>query len=49
MNDKKYKSIKVLFAKKEVKFNKRKHINDPWINFGIQKSVKEKNIIFIFV
>ena len=31
---------------KIVKFNKKKHKRDPWITYGILKSVNQKNILF---
>ena len=31
---------------KIVKFNKKKHKRDPWITYGILKSVNQKNLLF---
>ena len=32
--------------KKTVKFNRRKHKRDPWITFGILRSVNKKNQLY---
>ena len=32
--------------KKTVKFNRRKHKRDPWITFGILRSVNKKNKLY---
>ena len=31
---------------KIVKFNKKKHKRDPWITYGILKSVNQKNLLY---
>ena len=36
------KSMETLMQKKTVKFNRRKHRRDPWITFGILRSVNKK-------
>ena len=37
------KSMESHMDKKTVKFNRRKHKKDPWITFGILRSVNKKN------
>ena len=32
--------------KKTVKFNRRKHKRDPWISFGVLRSVNKKNKLY---
>ena len=41
------KSMETHMQKKTVKFNRRKHKKDPWITFGILRSVNKKKIIYI--
>ena len=39
-------SIETHMQKKTVKFNRRKHKRDPWITFGILRSVNKKNQLY---
>ena len=40
------KSMESHMNKKTVKFNRRKHERDPWITFGILRSVNKKNKLY---
>ena len=40
------KSMESHMDKKTVKFNRRKHKKDPWITFGILRSVNKKNKLY---
>ena len=40
------KSMETHMQKKTVKFNRRKHKRDPWITFGILRSVNKKNNLY---
>ena len=40
------KSMESHMDKKTVKFNRRKHKRDPWITFGILRSVNKKNKLY---
>ena len=39
-------SMETHMQKKTVKFNRRKHKRDPWITFGILRSVNKKNQLY---
>ena len=39
-------SMNCHMEKKIVKFNRKKHKRDPWITFGILKSVNRKNLLY---